>query len=695
MKPLAIRPHAETKPLKHGLVLATAVWVVLSAASGIWGGWLWPLAFGTIGLVGIAVAHRHLRTAREALWLSEERFKLISSVAMDYVFSSTVEPDGRLELQWVVGAFEEITGYTFEEYIAHGGWQARVHPDDRAQDAKDIQLLHSNKPLRTELRTLSKSGQTIWVEVFAHPVWDPAQNRLAGIYGAVKDITRRKLAEAETQATYETLRQFIDSVPAFASYVDKEERYQFVNRFYEDWFHQPRAHFVGRRLEEVHRSSTYATMHPYSQKALAGELVQYESEMTGRDGKYYCFDVQYIPRRASDGSIPGYFTLVFDITERVLRDRQLLRTQRLESVGRLASGIAHDLNNILAPVMMGPDLLRETLTDPSSLNILEMIASSARRGADILKQLLLFGRGEQEVCESLHLGPLIKEMVKIMEETFPKDITVQHRIPPDLPAIQGNVTHMHQVIMNLCINARDAMPNGGTLTLTAQVEDILEDREASVPGPHVVLGVDDTGSGISPEILDKIYDPFFTTKPLGKGTGLGLSTVLGIVRSHHGFIRVKSQEGQGTQFRIYLPARSDTSTEKAPSLSSAAPDGQGERILLVDDEPSVRHMTRQMLERKGYHVLEAQNGKEALKIFGRNPPQVNLVITDLMMPVMDGTTLLRHLRKMAPGIKTIILTGGLSQSELAQAMEEESCAFILKPFGATTLLETIRRVLGS
>ncbi len=697
MKRLATRLHAEAKSLKYGLALAVSAWMLPVVAAWIWGGWLSHVALGMLGLVAIGLGYRHLRRTHEALRQSEERFRLISSVAMDYVFSSVVEPDGRLVLQWVVGGFEEITGYSYNEYVARGGWQAMVHPDDRAQDARDMQTLQTNTPLKTELRTICKSGKTIWVEVMAQPVWDPTQNRLVGICGAVKDITRRKLAEAETQATYDTLKQFVDSVPAFASYVDQEERYQFVNRFYEDWFHQPRAHFVGRRLEEVHRPATYATLRPYSQKALSGELVRYESEMTGRDGKYYCFDVQYIPRRASDGSVLGYFTLVFDITERVLRDRQLLRTQRLESVGRLASGIAHDLNNILAPMMMGPDLLRETTTDPASLNILEVIESSAKRGADILKQLLMFGRGEQEVSASLHLGPLIREMIKIMEETFPKNITVLYRIPSDLPAIQGNVTHLHQVLMNLCINARDAMPHGGTLSLTAQVEDIQENManrcEASVTGPHVVLGVEDTGSGIPPEILDKIYDPFFTTKPLGKGTGLGLSTVLGIVRSHHGFIRVNSQTGHGTQFRIYLPARAGKGNEEAQPVSPESPTGQGEHILLVDDEASARHMTRQMLEQKGYHVLEAQNGKEALEIFERDPSSIQLVITDLMMPIMDGTTFLRQLRQKMPGVKTIAVTGGLSQAELAQAMESESSAFILKPFGATTLLETIRRVL--
>ncbi len=652
-----------------------------------------------LGCAAIGLVYRHLRRSRTALKASEERYRMISTLATDYVYSSTVNTNGTLELQWVAGAFESITGYSLDEYRARGGWQAMVHPDDRAQDARDLEVLRSNHPVRSELRTLAKNGTTVWVEVFAQPLWDPDRQRLAGIYGAVRDISRRKQAEAEWQASLETLNHFVDSVPAFGSFVDTDERYQFVNRYHENWFKNPRQQFVGRRLAEVHRPSTYAIMRPYSQQALAGQRVRYEHEMTGRDGKYYCFDVQYIPRRASDGSILGYFSLVFDITERVLRERQQLRTQRLESVGRLASGIAHDLNNILTPMMMGSDLLRSTLTDPAATGILNMIDSSAKRGAAILKQLLMFGRGEQEAFAPLRLHPLIQEMAKIIEETFPKNINLRFLPAPDLPAVLGNVTQLHQVLMNLCINARDAMPGGGTLSLSARVETIDEPTAQSFgaarPGPHVVLEVADTGSGIPPEIQDKIFDPFFTTKPMGVGTGLGLSTVLGIVRSHKGFIRVDSPPSQGTSFRIHLPVCPETGPEVPPPPAAPAPQGRGERILLVDDEDSFRRVARHILEKNGYPVLEARNGQEALDLLQQSPSSVALVITDLVMPVMDGSTLIRHLHDMHSPAKIITITGGLSPAEMIQAVGADSSAFLLKPFGPALLLETIRRVLDA
>ena len=628
---------------------------------------------------------------------NEERYRLISSVATDYVFSSALGPNGDLVLNWVAGAFEKITGYGFEEYVARGGWRAAVHPDDLAQDDRDLETLRTNRDLRSELRTLAKDGRVVWVEVSAHPVWDEKQNRLVGIYGAVKDVTRRKLAEAETQATYETLNAFVDSVPGFGAYVDAEERYRFVNRYHENWFKDSRRQFIGRRLEEVHRPSTYAVMRPYSRRALSGEAVRYEHEMTGRDGKYYCFDVQYVPRRASDGTVLGYFSLVFDVTERVLRDRQLLRTQRLESVGRLAGGIAHDLNNILSPVLMGADLLLDSVRDPGGRDLLAMIKSSAERGAAILRQLLMFGRGDEDGHVSLSLEPLIRDMLKIVAETFPKNVSVQSRVAPDLPAVLGNLTHLHQVLLNLCINARDAMPAGGRLTLDARREtvdaDLAKACAAPAAGPHVVLEVADTGTGIPPGILDKIFDPFFTTKPAGQGTGLGLSTVLGLVRSHRGFIRVDSRPGAGTRFRIYLPAAPADGPAAAPAAAADLPAGHGEGILVVDDESAARDAVRQILVRHGYRATVVSSGEEALALYDRDPARFQLVITDLMMPGMDGAALLRHLRQSAPTLKAIAMTGGLSRAEMAQALEAESAEFLLKPFDAAVLLETVRRAL--
>ena len=657
----------------------------------------WPWLVGSLGAaVALACIFRLRRVSRNLADL-EERHRLVSSVALDYVFSSMLETDGRLVLRWVSGAFGEITGYSFAEYVERGGWRAAVHPDDLARDDADLQTLRSNRPLKTELRTIAKDGRVVWVEVFAHPVWDPSLDRLAGIYGSVRDVSRRKRAELETLATLELLNQLVDSVPAFCSYVDSEERYQFVNRYHENWFKNSRERFIGRRLAEVHRPSTYAVMRPYSRRALDGEAVRYDHEMTGRDGKHYCFDVRYVPRRSGDGTVLGYFSLVFDDTDRVLRDRQLLRTQRLESVGRLASGIAHDLNNILSPIMMGPDLLRESVRDPAGAAILDMFESSARRGSEILRQLLTFGRGESDALSPLRIAPLVKDMAKIVAETFPKNVSASFQIPPDLPPVLGNVTQLHQVLMNLCINARDAMPSGGSLDVSASLEQIGESGAAAcgapAPGPYVVLRVADSGTGIPPEVVDKIFDPFFTTKPVGVGTGLGLSTVLGIVRGHHGFIRVDSLPGRGTAFFVHLPSAGNAACTDLPPAPSSSDKGNGEWILLVDDEESARQVARQILERNGYRVVEARDGREGLAAFECDPSRFALVLADLMMPGMDGAEMLRRIQSISPRANAIAVSGGLSKEEMAQALECDSVAFLVKPFSAIALLDSVRRAI--
>ena len=660
---------------------------------------LWAWLFGAFGALSACACLLRLRRVSRNLAVVEERHRLVSSVALDYVFSSMLDPNNRLVLNWVSGAFEEITGFSFAEYVQRGGWRAALHPDDLSRDDADLETLRSNRPLKTELRTLAKDGRVVWVEVFAHPVWDPKLNRLAGIYGSVRDVSRRKRAELETLATFELLNQLVDSVPAFCSYVDSDEKYQFVNRYHENWFKDSRNRFIGRRLAEVHRPSTYAVMQPHSRRALAGDAVRYEHEMTGRDGKYYCFDVHYVPRRSGDGAVQGYFSLVFDVTERVLRDRQLLRSQRLESVGRLASGIAHDLNNILAPIMMGPELLRESVRDPAAAAILDMFESSARRGADILRQLLTFGRGESDALSPLRLAPLLNEMAKIVAETFPKNVSFSCRVPPDLPPVLGNVTQLHQVLLNLCINARDAMPSGGSLEVSASLEligdSLAADLGAPAPGPYVVLRVSDSGTGIPPDVADKIFDPFFTTKPLGVGTGLGLSPVLGIVRGHHGFIRVDSRPGHGTSFFVHLPAAGDAACAVSPPPSPAPNKGNGEWILLVDDEESSRQVARHILERNGYRVAEASDGREGLAAFQRDPDRFALVLADLIMPAMDGVEMLRRIKAVSPRAKAIAVSGGLSKEEMAQALECDSFAFLVKPFEANALLDSVRRAIHS
>ncbi len=390
------------------------------------------------------------------------------------------------------------------------------------------------------------------------------------------------------------------------------------------------------------------------------------------------------------------FTL--DLTDRKHLEQQFMRAQRMEGLGAIAGGIAHDLNNTLGPVMMAADLLQMRELDQDAHDLLDMIVSSAKRGADMVGQVLLFARGAAGKRVEVQIRHIVKEIETIVNETFLKHVQIKTRIARDLWTVVGDATQLQQVLLNLCVNARDAMPTGGTLVVS--VENVfLDDHYASLnpeakAGPHLILEIEDTGTGMPPEIVEKIFDPFFTTKETGKGTGLGLSTTLSIVKSHGGFIRVYSELGKGTKFVIYLPADSTLSESAPVSSSGALSRGNGEWIMIVDDESVVRHITQQTLQSFGYRVLVAADGAEALASYVQRRDDVKLVITDLMMPVMDGPALIQVLRKLNPGLD-IIAVSGLSTNEHAMRLANLGIKhFLSKPYTADTLLHTVQKILA-
>jgi two-component system cell cycle sensor histidine kinase/response regulator CckA len=385
-----------------------------------------------------------------------------------------------------------------------------------------------------------------------------------------------------------------------------------------------------------------------------------------------------------------------DVTERRQLESCFLRTQRLESIGTLASGIAHDLNNILSPILISAPMLGEGLGPVEVQRIARNIEISAQRGADIVKQLLTFGRGVEGERTVLSLGQMITEVARMAKETFPRHIHIERDVPKDLWPVLGDPTHMHQVLLNLCINARDAITSEGTLRVSAEnrelagSDDLLE--PGCRPGRYLVLTVSDTGSGIPQAVLDRIFDPFFTTKPEGKGTGLGLSTVIGIVRNHGGFVRVRSEVGQGSEFIVYLPAV-ETTRPVEPEEGGQRPRGRGETVLLVDDEDGVLQATAELLRTEGYHVLTSVDGIEALAVYSENQSSIAVVVTDVMMPSMDGAAMTRVLRKLDHRLRIIATSGLESDSRFEELHQLGIQAFIPKPFTAKQLLSTLRRVL--
>jgi len=398
--------------------------------------------------------------------------------------------------------------------------------------------------------------------------------------------------------------------------------------------------------------------------------------------------------RDPDGSPTRMVGGMTDLTERKKLEAQFLRAQRLESVGTLAGGIAHDLNNILSPILMSVGLLKLEEDSPERLALLETIEASGRRGSDMVRQVLAFARGVDGKRIPVSIRHLLRDVQKIMRDTIPKNIDVQFASPVDLWTVTADVTQLHQVLMNLCVNARDAMPDGGLLKVEAAnlVLDEVYTTMVGAPstGPHVVVTVSDTGTGISPAAQERIFEPFFTTKEIGKGTGLGLSTVLTIVKSHRGAIDVHSEVGQGTTFKIYIPAGGEAAGVE--ELEAPLPHGQGQQILIVDDEEHVRDLTKKILDKYGYQALVARHGAEAVAIYAQCR-DVAVVITDMAMPVMDGLATIAALKAINPMVRVVASSGHSTANAPARASAAGADAFMNKPYTVDQLVRTIDDVL--
>jgi PAS domain S-box-containing protein len=576
-----------------------------------------------------------------------------------------------------------------------------IHPEDQERIGRCLaQAIAEHRAYHGEYRIVRPDGSVRWIEGQGEPVLAHGK-KLLRFVGTAQDITERKQAEATLQASQERLRQIFEASPNVTSVFQMEG--QDLRRM---WVSPNLERLFGYSVEEALQPHWWsAHVHPEdvarvitdSGHILAHEHVVHEYRFLRGDGSVVWINDELRLLRDATGQPHEVVSAWTDITERKKLETHLLRTQRLESVGRLASGIAHDLNNILAPMLMVPQMLREVVQDPELRNMLDMVETNAQRGSNIIKQLLTFGRGLEGERVPVQLRTLITDMSGIIRETFHKNITTRHETPRDIWLVSGDETQLHQVLMNLCVNARDAMPGGGTLTLKLENQEFDESfarmTPGARPGRYVCLSVTDTGEGIAPEHLDKIYDPFFTTKELGKGTGLGLSTVLGIVQSHGGFIQVHSQPGRGTEFKAYLPAIETTEAQPASQADQHLPQGGGELVLVVDDESSVRQVTRKLLERNGYRVIEAVEGADGITQYVAHQKEVAMVLTDLAMPVMDGPAFIRVLRRLNPQVPIIAMTGYQSKSSLPADLGVPSEAILSKPFNGPMLLQTLQRVL--
>jgi PAS domain S-box-containing protein len=633
------------------------------------------------------------RNANENLLESEERFR--SAMYYSPIGMGLVAPDGK----WLDAnpALCTIVGYSRDELL-ESNFQAITHADDLEADLQSVREMLERKRnnYSMEKRYIHKSGRHVWIQLNVSLLWN-ADGSPRYFISQVQDITMRRKADEALHESEEQFRLISENVADHIVMIDTQARILYSNPSHSVLFGDPAALRGTDAFLEIHPDDRERCRKIFLEGIHAGESRRAEYRIVDKSGGVHSIESQGSPIRDSAGKITGAVIVSRDKTEQDRLEQQMLRMQRLESIGTLASGVAHDLNNVLAPIILALELLRNGSRTDAEIKMLDNLKTTAHRGASIVSQILGFARGMEGERSALHVRQLVKEIARIAEETFPKSIVLQVHLANDVPLIRGDQTQIHQVLLNLCVNARDAMPRGGTLSISLD-NHIVDEPYARIhpgvhPGKYILLSVADTGTGIPPEILARIFEPFFTTKERGKGTGLGLSTVHGIVKSHGGFVDVYSEPGSGTTFRVYLPAGELEGTLGPLASKQEVLRGNGEYILVVDDEESILEITKETLGAFGYNVLTASDGAAALAEYGSHKDQIVLVITDMMMPILDGQQTIFALRSMNPSIKIIGCSGLAASGKHPHDSAGDADAFITKPYTAETLLTTIARVL--
>ena len=553
------------------------------------------------------------------------------------------------------------------------GWQEFIKAVNAAYEQSDADRLMLERSLELSSQELMESHQA-----------------------EKESLLKKELQIIQTEKN--RFQALAEGVPAGVLRTDADENCNFVNQ---EWLH-----ITGMSSDEVQGKGWLQSVHPadygwfhelYQGAFRRGNSFNSEYRIRKNAGKETWVYCKAIMEARSEGQKSGMIFCIVDLTERKNALKQIERSQRLQSIGVLAGGIAHDLNNALAPIVTGVDLFSKTISKQDR-KMLEIIGASAKRGTDMVRNLLTFARGVEGNKGSVDLCEVVQEMGKVIRATFPKSIEIILEEADHIPCVLGNSTQLHQVFLNLAVNGRDAMPNGGTLTIRMESVRVDETYKCNLrpipPGDYVVIHVQDTGVGMTPEIQDRIFEPFFTTKPLDRGTGLGLATTVGIVADHKGDVRVYSMPGQGARFSVYLPVNTSDGPQAKPADSEKDLDGQGQLVLLVDDEAPLRNVASTVLRRLNFKVVEAKNGTEGIGKLVQFIQEIKLIITDIHMPDMDGLSFIKEGRRLLPGIPFIAMSGRLETGEYDQLNGQHVSAILDKPFSAKKLAATLGSIEG-
>lgn len=643
------------------------------------------------------------KQAEENLSELAKRFHHLLSSSPVVTYSLRITEQG-FNLSWVSENIKAKTGYEVNEAFEPHWWSSNIHPDDRDEILKKSSLLFEQGEQSHEYRFRKKDGSYIWIHDKLRLIRDK-EGRPLEVIGSWTDITDKKVVQEELEKERRLLLSIMETSPAGIVVTDETGKIIYSNRT----FCQMVGHEIGINglsCEELRCRFLNVSGEPIPVEDIPIEKVlttkspvNFMQFMIERpDGKKLVFSSNASPILDSKGNIKGVVCITLDITEQKKLEKQYLQAQKLEAVGRLAGGIAHDFNNLLSAIIGFSEMaLNQLKKDEPVWEYIKNVYDSGEKAKVLIRQLMLFSRGQVQRLEILNLNNVISGLQKMLSRVIGEDIILKIETDKDLFPVKADRAQIEQVIMNLVVNARDAMPEGGTLIIGTENVELTESYSYDLvdlpPGRYVRLSVSDTGTGMTEEVKQHIFEPFFTTKEHGKGTGLGLATVYGIVKEHKGVIHVYSEIGKGTTFKIYLPA----TLEKAGEVREVKTDeiaGGTEAVVIVEDSEEVRRFSSLALQENSYKVTSFDSPLKALEYIKTTDEKIHLVLTDLVMPEMSGRELAEEIKKFRKDIRFLFMSGYTDDTCMVKDIKEGAADFLSKPFTVTQLLKKVKEVLS-
>ena len=633
--------------------------------------------------------------ALESLRVSEERFRLVERATNDVIYDWNIVTGA---LSWNDAVLNTLR-LRPEEMPVVDAWSARIHADDVAVVRADLDAVLAGDGESWSCQYRFRRGDESIATILdrGHILRD-ANSRAVRMIGSMADLTERKRTEEALREASETVRALVDASPLAIIVCDVDGIIHVWNAAAERMFGWTTAEILGKPAPHI-PDDLNGSFQELRRSILQGESTTGRvTQRIRRDGTRIDVDQSMAPLRDAGGRPNFVMSILADITEQRHLEGQLRQSQKMEAVGRLAGGIAHDFNNLLTVIRANADFLTEEL-EPADARRgeVEEIRQAADRAASLTRQLLVFSRRQVVQPKTVQLNTIVSSMEQMLGRLIGEDIVLASVLEPDLGTVHGDVSQIEQILLNLVVNARDAMPLGGAIVVTTEATrlgpEALGWQMPAQPGDYVQLTVSDTGSGMTTAVQAHIFEPFFTTKEPGKGTGLGLSTVYGIVQQMNGTVVVRSEPDQGAIFSVYLPVvKSDIVSEPAADVRASQYSGT-ETILLVEDELAVRRLARRALELSGYRILEASHGGEALRVCEQHPSSIDLLLTDVVMPRMSGAELADRLKPMRPDMRVLFMSGYTEDALGNHGVLSPETDFLYKPFTPDSLRRIVRGIL--